>query len=52
MFDTVLPLKKHKIAPNFPTYFPDINGESLPEEMYAEDVHSFTDPTIEFKEES
>ncbi|XP_077267535.1 mitochondrial ribosomal protein L3 [Temnothorax americanus] len=52
MFDTVLPLRKHKTAPNFPTYLPSITEESLPEELYADDIHSFVDPTIEFKEES
>ncbi|XP_012234007.1 large ribosomal subunit protein uL3m [Linepithema humile] len=52
MFDTILPLRRHKEAPNFPTYLPSITEESLPEEMYADDVHRFIDPTIEFKEES
>lgn len=50
IFDTVLPLKKYKTAPMFPTHFPNAD-EELPEELYADDVHSFRDPTIEFKED-
>lgn len=52
MYDTILPLRKPKIAPNFPTYLPSITEESLPEELYADDIHSFASSTIEFKEES
>ncbi|KAL6258096.1 hypothetical protein P5V15_010015 [Pogonomyrmex californicus] len=52
MYDTLLPLKKHKTVPNFPTYLPTITEESLPEELYADDVHPFTNPTLEFKENS
>lgn len=54
IYDTILPLRKgaHTTAPNFPTYFQSTAQESLPEEMYADDVHKFVDPTLEFKEES
>ncbi|XP_032678492.1 39S ribosomal protein L3, mitochondrial [Odontomachus brunneus] len=52
IFDTILPLRKHQTTPYFPTYFPSTTQESLPEEMYADDVHKFVDPTLEFKEES
>ncbi|EZA59270.1 hypothetical protein DMN91_008490 [Ooceraea biroi] len=52
IFDTILPLRRLKTAPSFPTYLPTIDEQPLPEELYSEDVHSFTDPTIEFKEES
>lgn len=52
IYDTLLPLKQPTTAPHFPTYLPSITEESLPEELYADDVHPFTDPTIEFKEES
>lgn len=52
MYDTILPLRQPKTTPNFPTYLPSITKELLPEELYADDVHSFADPTIEFKEES
>ncbi|XP_011176129.1 39S ribosomal protein L3, mitochondrial [Solenopsis invicta] len=50
MYDTLLPLRQFKTKPNFPTYLPSITEEPLPEELYADDVHSFADPTIEFKE--
>ncbi|XP_050464579.1 39S ribosomal protein L3, mitochondrial [Cataglyphis hispanica] len=52
IYDTILPLKRHKKAPHFPTYLPSITEESLPEELYADEIHPFVDPTIEFKEES
>lgn len=52
IFDTLLPLRKTKTAPNFPTYLPNTTAESLPEELYVDDLHVFTDPTIEFEEES
>lgn len=51
IYDTILPLRKSK-TPHFPTYLPSIAEEELPEELYAEEVHPFIDPTIEFKEES
>ncbi|XP_014478809.1 PREDICTED: 39S ribosomal protein L3, mitochondrial-like [Dinoponera quadriceps] len=50
MYDTILPLRRLKEAPYFPTYFPNMVEESLPEELYADDVHPFVDPTLEFKE--
>lgn len=52
IFDTILPLRRHKTAPNFPTYLPNIAEEPLPEDMYADGVHAFVDPTLEFKENS
>lgn len=52
IYDTLLPQRIRKEPPNFPTYLPNDIKEPLPEEMYADDVHSFKDPTIEFKEES
>ncbi|XP_011865764.1 PREDICTED: 39S ribosomal protein L3, mitochondrial [Vollenhovia emeryi] len=51
IYDTLLPLRKSN-APNFPTYLPSNAEESLPEELYVDDVHQFAEPTIEFKEES
>lgn len=50
IYDTLLPLRKPKTAPYFPTHLPSVTEESLPEELYEDDVHSFADPTIEFKE--
>lgn len=48
LFDTVLPLKKLKEPPVFPTYFP--TGEGLPEELFVDDLHEFGNPTIEFED--
>ncbi|XP_072743676.1 large ribosomal subunit protein uL3m [Anoplolepis gracilipes] len=52
IYDTLLPLRRHKTTPYFPTYLPNITEEPLPEELYADEVHPFIDPTIEFKEDS
>ncbi|XP_078038883.1 mitochondrial ribosomal protein L3 [Augochlora pura] len=51
LYDTILPTKKNT-SPNFPTYFPNSDEDKLPENLYADDVHPFNDPTIEFKPES
>lgn len=51
LYDTILPTKKNT-SPHFPTYIPDENAATLPENLYADDVHPFTDPSIEFQPES
>lgn len=51
LYDTLLPLRKNT-SPYFPTYLPGATKEPLPEDLYADDVQPFTDPTIEFKPES
>ncbi|XP_076246177.1 mitochondrial ribosomal protein L3 isoform X2 [Calliopsis andreniformis] len=51
LYDTILPHKRNS-SPNFPTYLSDIDEDSLPEDLYADDVHQFKDPTIEFTPES
>lgn len=51
VYDTLLPLKKHVAAPYFPTYFPGISPP-VPEDSYANHVHIWNDPTIEYKPES
>uniref|UniRef100_A0A1B6D6R8 Large ribosomal subunit protein uL3m n=2 Tax=Clastoptera arizonana TaxID=38151 RepID=A0A1B6D6R8_9HEMI len=49
IYDTLLPLRKLKEAPkNFPTYAPEDSEEQLPENLYHENVHQFTEPTITF----
>lgn len=52
IYDTLLPRRKHKTAPYFPTYLPSIQEETLSEELFADDLHPFAAPTIEYKEES
>ncbi|XP_006609533.1 39S ribosomal protein L3, mitochondrial [Apis dorsata] len=49
LYDTLLYTKK-STSPYFPTYLP--NESELPENLYADDVHPFENPTIEFKSES
>lgn len=48
MFDTVLPLRKLKTAPPFPTHIPT---DDLPLEYYDESIHPFEEPTISFEED-
>lgn len=51
VFDTRLPLKKKKEAPkNFPTFFPDEEEDTLPEDLYDEHLHVFDNPTITFED--
>ncbi|KAK2577456.1 hypothetical protein KPH14_003560 [Odynerus spinipes] len=52
LYDTLLPRRKSDTPPHFPTYLPELNKESMPEDMYADDVHPFKTPTIKFSEES
>lgn len=54
IYDTILPLRKHKTPPHFPTNF-DLakttdNNEN--DDIWFEDVHNFKDATIRFKEDS
>jgi len=51
IYDTILPHKRFKEAPHFPTYFPTTENE-LPEELYDEEVHPFGEPTLEYKVEA
>ncbi|EFN76611.1 39S ribosomal protein L3, mitochondrial [Harpegnathos saltator] len=52
IYDTILPLKKSKTAPYFPTYLPNMDKELFPEELYADKVHAFMDPSLEIKKKS
>lgn len=47
LFDTVLPLKKHKTSPPFPT---DIPTEDQPLEYLDELIHDFNNSSISFEE--
>lgn len=48
IYDTILPLKK-TVDPPFPTF---TGGENeLPEDIYQEQVHNFSDPTIFYEPE-
>jgi len=56
IYDTYIKKKMHKPEnpPPFPTYLPQLTtGEAteLPDEAFAENVHKFDDPNIEFQEE-
>ncbi|XP_011505845.1 PREDICTED: 39S ribosomal protein L3, mitochondrial [Ceratosolen solmsi marchali] len=54
IYDTVLPFKTSKalnVTPRFPTYFPNLQKEALPEELFADDLHNFADPTIIYTDE-
>jgi len=47
LYDTILPLRQHKTAPPFPTYYK--TGEEE-EEIFHESIHHFKNPTITFTE--
>ncbi|KAG5881568.1 hypothetical protein JTB14_035012 [Gonioctena quinquepunctata] len=49
VYDTKLPLRKPTKPVPFPTYIGDIDG-NVPEDIYDESMHSFSDPTIVFNE--
>ncbi|CRL07730.1 CLUMA_CG020684, isoform A [Clunio marinus] len=49
VYDTVLPLRKYRDPPPFPTFTG--NENELPEDIYHEEVHKFEDPTIFFEPE-
>lgn len=48
VFDTMLPLKREKIAPPFPT---SSDTEPIVEDCWSDELHNFGDPTILFKPE-
>ncbi|KZC04520.1 39S ribosomal protein L3, mitochondrial [Dufourea novaeangliae] len=50
LYDSML-FTKRPVSPHFPTYFPN-SDDTLPENLYAEDVHAFGDPTIEYTPDS
>lgn len=50
LYDSLLPHKR-TISPHFPTYVPN-DKDTLPDDIYADDVHAFKDVTIEFTPES
>lgn len=47
LYDSILPLRRHKTAPPFPTYYE--TGEEE-EEIFHESIHHFKNPTITFTE--
>lgn len=49
IFDTMLPLRKAKTPPPFPTYLD--NTENLPDDIFCDEIHDFKDQTIFFKPE-
>ncbi|KAJ8945457.1 hypothetical protein NQ314_009209 [Rhamnusium bicolor] len=50
VFDTKLPLRKPTKPLPFPTYLGDID-ENIPEDIYDESIHNFSNPTIVYDEE-
>lgn len=48
IYDSILPLRLPQ-QPHFPTFIGD--EAALPEDIYADEVHKFTDPTILFEPE-
>ncbi|KAJ4443793.1 hypothetical protein ANN_05573 [Periplaneta americana] len=51
VYDTKLPLRRLTEAPYFPTFYPE-DEEALPEEIYSDDLHPFTAPSITYDEKA
>lgn len=51
--DCYVPKKCHKETdpPPFPTYYPEDAEEPLPENIFHENIHNFSDPTLKFEDE-
>ncbi|CAG0886510.1 unnamed protein product [Darwinula stevensoni] len=49
--DTLLSTKKLEESPPFPTHHPHVDKEALPEDLYDEELHAFSDATILFTAE-
>lgn len=50
VYDTMLPLRKYKTAPPYPTAFSEeLNFEG--DDIWFDDVHNFKDPTIHYAAE-
>ena len=43
--------QRAKDPPSMPTFYPDEQDEPLPEELFMEDIHQFTDPTVTYEED-
>lgn len=50
VFDTMLPLRRLKDAPPFPTSF-EGDETNLPEDIWCDEIHDYKEPTIQFKPE-
>ncbi len=51
--DSCLPKNHERFTveshPPLPTFYPDDSNEPLPDELFADDLHQFKDPTIKFE---
>ncbi|KAG4073133.1 hypothetical protein HA402_002522 [Bradysia odoriphaga] len=50
IYDTILPLRRSKESPPFPTSTSEYD-EALPDDIWSDDLHDFRDPTIFYKPE-
>lgn len=52
--DSCLPKNKHNLQmenhPPFPTFFPEDLEKQMPEDLFLEDIHKFTEDTIRFED--
>lgn len=51
LYDTILPLRKHKTAPAFPTFFEDSNNTTNSDDIWCDEIHDLKEPTIYYKPE-
>ena len=52
--DSCLPKNRENISteshPPFPTFYPEDVKERLPEDLFFDEIHKFSDPTIKFED--
>lgn len=51
VYDTMLPLKRNKTAPPFPTFITENAEGSGVEDVWDSELHNFKDPTIFYQPE-
>lgn len=53
IYDSYIEKKIHteENPPPFPTFYPEDATEALPEDLYASDLHTFSDPSVTYEEE-
>lgn len=52
VYDTMLPLRRNKTAPPFPTHFAETEAaEAVNEDVWNEELHNFKDPTVFYQPE-
>lgn len=51
VFDTMLPLRRNKTAPPFPTHFEEAADVNAADDLWDEELHNFKDSTVFYQPE-